>query len=161
VNSLPKTVTRQRHNHSIIRINPGRSHRSTPMPQTTQALLCLSPVRHSATEPPLEVGPFNPATGSGERCNFPPSWLIYDAVCLIPRCVEGPDTLVMCVSIATLLVLRQERLTCGIGNESVPIQLAQCRFPGLAISDAKILMYFSNKIHGSNFIKQHSETDMV
>jgi len=44
-----------------------------------------------------------------------------------------------------------------IGNESVPIQLAQCRFPGLAISDAKILTYFSNKIHGSNFIKQHSK----
>ena len=28
------------------------------------------------------------------------------------------------------------------GNESVPIQLAQCRFPGLAISNAKILIYF-------------------
>ena len=26
-------------------------------------------------------------------------------------------------------------------NESAPIQLAQCRFPGLAISDAKILIY--------------------
>ena len=25
------------------------------------------------------------------------------------------------------------------GNESAPIQLAQCRFPGLAISNAKIL----------------------
>jgi len=25
-----------------------------------------------------------------------------------------------------------------IGNESVPIQLAQCRFPGLAISSAKV-----------------------
>ena len=30
----------------------------------------------------------------------------------------------------------------AIGNESVPIQLAQCRFPGLAISNAKILIYF-------------------
>jgi len=29
-----------------------------------------------------------------------------------------------------------------IGNESVPIQLAQCRFFGLAISDAKILTDF-------------------
>jgi len=47
----------------------------------------------------------------------------------------------------------------AIGNESVPIQLAQCRFPGLAISSAKILIYiFSNKIYRSNFIKQHSET---
>jgi len=32
---------------------------------------------------------------------------------------------------------------------------------GLAISNAKISIYFSNKIHGSNFIKQHSETVMV
>jgi len=29
-----------------------------------------------------------------------------------------------------------------IWNESVPIQLAQCRFPGLAIIDAKILIHF-------------------
>jgi len=49
----------------------------------------------------------------------------------------------------------------SVGNESVPIQLAQCRFPGLAISSAKILIYFSNKIYGSNFIKQHSETVVV
>ena len=35
------------------------------------------------------------------------------------------------------------------------------RFPGLAIFTAKILIYFSNKIYGSNFIKQHSETVMV
>jgi len=41
-----------------------------------------------------------------------------------------------------------------IGNESVPIQLAQCWFPGLAASNAEI-------IYGSNFIKQHSETVMV
>jgi len=47
-----------------------------------------------------------------------------------------------------------------IRNESVLIQLAQCRFPRLAISNAKILTYFSNKIYGSNFIKQHSETVM-
>jgi len=32
-----------------------------------------------------------------------------------------------------------------MSNESAPIQLAQCRFPGLAISSAKILLYFSNK----------------
>ena len=49
----------------------------------------------------------------------------------------------------------------NIGNESVPIQLAQCWFPGLAISNAKILIYFSNKIYVSNFIKQLSETVMV
>jgi len=45
-----------------------------------------------------------------------------------------------------------------VGNESVLIQLAQCRFPRLAISTAEILIYFSSKIYGSNFIKQHSET---
>jgi len=30
----------------------------------------------------------------------------------------------------------------AVGNKSAPIQLAQCRFRGLAISDAKILIYF-------------------
>jgi len=45
----------------------------------------------------------------------------------------------------------------ALGNESVPIQLAQCRFPGLAISNAKINT-FSNKTYGRYFIKQHSET---
>jgi len=40
-----------------------------------------------------------------------------------------------------------------IGNESVLIQLAQCRFPGLAISSAKILIYVSNEMYGSNFTK--------
>jgi len=49
----------------------------------------------------------------------------------------------------------------SIGNESVPIQLAQCWFPGLAISNAIIQIYFSSKIYGSDFIKQHSETVMV
>ena len=48
-----------------------------------------------------------------------------------------------------------------IGNESAPIQLAQCRFPGLAISTAKILIYFSTKIYRSSFIKRYSETVMV
>jgi len=55
----------------------------------------------------------------------------------------------------------QRSCTCHIGSESVPIQLAQCRFPEPAVSNAKISIYFSNKIYGSNFIKQHSETVMV
>ena len=47
-------------------------------------------------------------------------------------------------------------------NENVLIQLAQCWFLGLAISKAKILVYFSKKIYGSNFFfKQHSETVTV
>jgi len=44
-------------------------------------------------------------------------------------------------------------------RESADTILAQ--FPGLAISNAEILIHFSNKIHGSNFIKQHSETVTV
>ena len=43
----------------------------------------------------------------------------------------------------------------------MPIQLAQCRFPGLAISNTEISVYFSNKTYVSNFIKQHSETVTV
>ena len=48
-----------------------------------------------------------------------------------------------------------------IANESAPIQLAQCRFPGLASFNAKLLICFSNKIYWSNFIKQHSGTVIV
>ena len=49
-----------------------------------------------------------------------------------------------------------------IGNKCVPIQLAQCRFPGQTFFSAKILIYFfSNKMCRSNFIKQHSETVIV
>jgi len=40
-----------------------------------------------------------------------------------------------------------------IANESVSIQMAPCRFPGLAISNAKILIYFWNKIYGIDFIR--------
>ena len=47
-----------------------------------------------------------------------------------------------------------------VGNESAPIQLAQCWFTGLAISNAKIYINFSDTIYGSNFTKQHSETVM-
>ena len=47
-----------------------------------------------------------------------------------------------------------------VRNESVPIQLAHCWFPGLAISNVKIY-FFSNKIYGINLINKHSETDMV
>jgi len=43
-------------------------------------------------------------------------------------------------------------------NEIAPIQLARCRFHGLAISSATISISFSNKLHASNCIEQHSET---
>jgi len=63
--------------------------------------------------------------------------------------------------IALSLSTAFEHVALRIGNESAPIQLALSRFPGLAVSNAKILIYFSNKICGSNFIKQHSETVTV
>jgi len=36
-------------------------------------------------------------------------------------------------------------ITVVIGNESVPIQLAKCRFPGMAISSATLLIYLKIK----------------
>ena len=41
-----------------------------------------------------------------------------------------------------------------IGNGSAPIQLEQCRFPGLAISNSKILIYFFKQ----NIRKQFYQT---
>jgi len=46
---------------------------------------------------------------------------IDSVMCVLAKCTS-------LVAIAALI----------IGNEGVPIQLAQCRFPGLAISNAKI-----------------------
>jgi len=43
---------------------------------------------------------------------------------------------------------RPRHSVCGFyatGNESVPIQMAQCRFSGLARSNAKILIFFQTK----------------
>jgi len=54
-----------------------------------------------------------------------------------------------------------ELFSSRIGNDSVQILLAQCWFTGLAISNAEIYIYFSNKIYGSSFMKQHAETAMV
>jgi len=65
-----------------------------------------------------------------------------------------------CVSADKPVVLSRFRRS-KIGHETVPIQVAQCWFPGLAISCAKIYVYFLNKMHASNVIKQHSETVTV
>ena len=47
-------------------------------------------------------------------------------------------------------------------NENVLIQLAQCWFLGLAITKAKILVYFfKENIRKQFFFKQHSETVTV
>jgi len=58
---------------------------------------------------------------------------------------------------------RTERQTDhSVESKSALIQLAQCQFPQPAISNAKILIYLSEKnIYRSNFIKQHSETVTV
>ena len=75
--------------------------------------------------------------------------------------LEGTRT--VAVNKARMLVIAASpyHVPQSIGNESVPIQWTQCWFPGLAISNAEILIYISNKIHGRNFIKQHLETVIV
>ena len=56
VSSLPKTVTRQRRSCDL---NPG------PTVPESSTLTTRLPSH------PLEVGPLNPAMGSGERCKLP------------------------------------------------------------------------------------------
>ena len=46
-----------------------------------------------------------------------------------------------------LLTLATSKWYASVGNESTPIQLEQCRFPGLAVSSAKMLIYFFKKKH--------------
>jgi len=77
--------------------------------------------------------------------------------------VRRPETDVLPLCYATNLQSNSNRLFLhctrkAIGNKSVLIQLAQCRFPEQAISNAKILTYLSNKIYENNLIKQDSET---
>jgi len=50
-------------------------------------------------------------------------------------------------------------VVCNIGNESVPIHLAQCWFPGLASSNAKNVNLFLNETYTeNNFINQSNCT---
>jgi len=44
----------------------------------------------------------------------------------------------MCFSLQLIIEIIHSEQASSIGNETVPIQLAQCWFPGQAISDAKI-----------------------
>jgi len=85
-----------------------------------------------------------------QRGHYTRLWLYWFTQKHAPVRLAGNDTVPISV-----------RRGGGIGNESVPIQSAQCWFPGLAISSAKIQIYFSNKIYGSNFVKQHSESVTV
>ena len=52
-------------------------------------------------------------------------WVMMFSTALNDTLPADVDGLMLCVRV-------------GMGNESVPIQLAQCWFPGLAISNAKI-----------------------
>jgi len=60
------------------------------------------------------------------------------------------------------VVLTARNYTCR-ERKCADTVLAQCRFPGLDnhFCSDKILIHFSDKIYGSNFIKQHSETVML
>ena len=48
-----------------------------------------------------------------------------------------------------------QKQQCRKGNESA------WHIPALAISNAKMLIYFSNEICDNKFVKQHQETAMV
>ena len=48
------------------------------------------------------------------------------------------------ITTAYLAAATTNKVNC-IQNKSAPIQLAQCWFPGLAISNAKILIFFQIK----------------
>jgi len=79
-------------------------------------------------------------------------------------CNECMDCIYSSVRAGTTALRHRFQLSDVIANESLPIQLAQCWFPALAISNAKnIIIYLSSKLYESNFIKfkQHPETVMV
>jgi len=60
--------------------------------------------------------------------------------------IDGPAPPQTAAAVASFVLPHQRRTTpvhgVSVRNESAPIQLAQCRFSALAISNAKILMYF-------------------
>ena len=70
----------------------------------------------------------------------------------------------VCLSVPCLLTQHSDTHHFGTDSPAnqpgtVPIQPAQCRFPRLAVSNAKkINIFFNQKYtdYGSNFIKQHS-----
>ena len=65
-----------------------------------------------------------------QRGHYTRLWLYWFTQKHAPVRLAGNDTVPISV-----------RRGGGIGNESVPIQSAQCWFPGLAISSAKIQIY--------------------
>jgi len=63
----------------------------------------------------------------------PPRFL--DSIPVVPQTVP-------LIGSSVFTARRYASAVYAIGNESVPMQLAQCRFPALAISSDKILIYF-------------------
>ena len=64
------------------------------------------------------------------------------AIVTVVDCVENCPSVLLLISMATVkcsvLQMPLPMLAIVIENEGMPIQLALCRFPGLAISSAKI-----------------------
>ena len=99
------------------------------------------PRHNSSTQPTQRL--FNPLTTTLWRLK-PRLWYVLQTMRAAETAGGGVSA-----------TIRYHTIRDAIGNESAPIQLAQCRFPVLAISNAKILIYFfSKKIYGSNFVKQ-------
>jgi len=83
--------------------------------------------------------------------NCLPLWTNY-AMATSRKCSWSCSILPDCMLMETRAAESNTR--CHRERKCADIQLAHCRFPVLAISNAKIglLIYFSNKIYGSNFI---------
>jgi len=82
-------------------------------------------------KPPIEQERPRPNQGRLTRCRIHPYTPGMRSLRTVVDLEDGPRG-------QTSLALAS---SC-IGNESVPIQLAQCWFPGLAISSAKMYIYF-------------------
>jgi len=67
-----------------------------------------------------------------QQCYYSCTWYIHTNLRLITASVSLSVWLLACLAMKQMVVQ-----LFSIGNESVPIQLAQCSFPALAISTAK------------------------
>ena len=56
--------------------------------------------------------------------------------------VETSGGVLSVVGTGTVLTTIKSKALLLIGKESVPVQLAECRFPGLSICNAKMFIYF-------------------
>jgi len=123
------------------------AYRPLSTPSLAELYSCTSFLSTTLTRPYMQ---FNSGEPYGSINCYASSACIDAAYCC--RCVAW--CVCMCASVCLLVRPWAVQTTEPTANESVPIQLAQCWFPALAISSAKIYIYFSNKICGSNCIKQ-------